>query len=106
MDEDIPGIAMSRSLGDAVAGSVGVVCDPEIIEMQLLAQDKFIIIGSDGIFEFIGNDEAVRIVLPYWKQGNVKGACDALAQEAHNRWVKEEEVIDDITCVIIFLSIN
>ena len=88
MDEDIPGIAMSRSMGDAVACSVGVVCDPEIIEMQLMSQDRFIVIGSDGIFEFIGNDDVVKIVLPYWKSQNAKAACEALAQEAHNRWIK------------------
>lgn len=26
--DDIPGIAMSRSIGDFVASSVGVICDP------------------------------------------------------------------------------
>lgn len=29
-DEDIPGLAMSRSFGDLVATQVGVICEPEI----------------------------------------------------------------------------
>lgn len=31
-NQDIPGLAMSRSIGDSVAGSVGVIADPEILE--------------------------------------------------------------------------
>jgi serine/threonine protein phosphatase PrpC len=27
-DEDIPGLAMSRSFGDLIACSIGVICDP------------------------------------------------------------------------------
>lgn len=29
-DQQIPGIAMSRSIGDLVAGSVGVIAEPEV----------------------------------------------------------------------------
>jgi serine/threonine protein phosphatase PrpC len=72
----------------------------------LNCRDKFIIIASDGIFEFISNEEAVKIVEGYWKQNNLKGACMALANEAHLRWTTEEEVIDDITCVIVFLDVK
>jgi len=28
-------------------------------------EDKFIVLGSDGIFEFLSNEEVVRIVVPY-----------------------------------------
>jgi hypothetical protein len=33
---DIPGLAMSRSLGDKVAHSAGVSSEPEIFELQLV----------------------------------------------------------------------
>ena len=46
----------------------------------------------------------VKIVVPFWKEWDVQGACDALARAAHKTWITEEEVIDDITCVIIFLN--
>ena len=64
-NQDLPGLAMSRSLGDAVAASVGVIPDPEILEFLLTAEDKFIVIGSDGVFEFISNEEVVKIVVPH-----------------------------------------
>ena len=85
-NQDLPGLAMSRSLGDGVAASVGVIPDPEILEFLLNAEDKFIAIGSDGVFEFLSNEEVVKIVVPYWKSKDVKGACEALWKESNLRW--------------------
>lgn len=101
--ENIPGLAMSRSVGDWVAESVGVMSDPEILEYSINPDDKFIVLGSDGIFDFIKNEEVVKMVVPYWIRGDVNGAWAALGKEARKRWMKEEEVIDDITCIVIFL---
>jgi serine/threonine protein phosphatase PrpC len=94
---------MSRSIGDWVAESVGVISDPEILEYSITSDDRFIVMGSDGIFDFIKNEEIVKITVPYWLRGDVQGACNALAKEARHRWQREEEVIDDITCVVVFL---
>ena len=52
---DIPGLAMSRSFGDDIVKPVGMTCDPEIREIELENQDKFIIMASDGVWEFITN---------------------------------------------------
>ena len=104
-DQDIPGLAMSRSLGDMVAASVGVICIPEILEMDLRSDDKFIIIGSDGLYEFMSNADAVRLVVPFWEKNDLHGACAALVAEARARWMAQEEVIDDVTCVVIFLEV-
>ena len=48
---------MSRSLGDLVAASVGVSAEPEFYEHDMTEDDKFIIIASDGIWEFITNED-------------------------------------------------
>jgi hypothetical protein len=56
MHEDIPGLAMSRSFGDQAAAEVGVNAIPEITEMNLIEADKFLILASDGVWEFISND--------------------------------------------------
>lgn len=105
MHQDVPGLAMSRSLGDAVAGSVGVIAEPEVLEFQLTPEDKFMVLASDGVFEFITNEEIVKIVVPYWRLQDPMGACEALVKESHMRWTTEEEVIDDITCVVVFLNV-
>jgi serine/threonine protein phosphatase PrpC len=67
--------------------------------------DKFIIIASDGIWEFISNTEAVEMVVNFWMKNDPEGAVDELVRVAVQRWKKEDEVIDDITCILIFLSI-
>lgn len=73
-DENVPGLAMSRSLGDEVARKAGVVCDPEIREIELERQDKFIVQASDGVWEFMSNKEVIDIVIPYWKKNDPTGA--------------------------------
>ena len=101
--ENIPGLAMSRSFGDKVASSVGVISEPEIFETMLSSDDKFLVIASDGIWEFLPNDEVVEMIVPYYEQNNPEGACDHLIREAILHWREEDEVIDDITILVIFL---
>jgi len=47
---------MSRSLGDTVAHSVGVSSIPEVRSFLIGVDDKFVVIGSDGVWEFLTND--------------------------------------------------
>ena len=102
--EDMPGLAMSRSFGDDVAHTVGVISQPEIFEYNFLNEDKFILLASDGIWEFISSDECVNIVKDYYLNDDIDGALNYLYKESSKRWIMEEEVIDDITLIILFLK--
>ena len=102
--EDLPGLAMSRSFGDDVAHTIGVTSKPEIMEFKLNEEDKFILLASDGIFEFISSDEAVNMVKDYYLKDDIKGALNYLYKVSSQRWIMEEEVIDDITLIIMFLK--
>ena len=82
----MPGLAMSRSLGDAVAQSVGVIPEPEFFELELDSSDKFFIMASDGLWEFISNDEAVKLVAPFWKKQDPDGAVKLLTKKAVESW--------------------
>ena len=62
----MPGLAMSRSLGDGIAHSVGVSSHPETKEFLIGTDDKFVVIASDGLWEFISNEEVSRIVGPFY----------------------------------------
>lgn len=53
--EQIPGLAMSRSIGDAVAEQVGVIAEPEVMHVELTRDHKFIVLASDGLWEFISS---------------------------------------------------
>ena len=100
---DVPGLAMSRSFGDKVAATVGVVGEPEIIEHTLKPEDKIVVIASDGVWEFLTNDEVLKLILPFYKSGDARAAADCVCKEAVDRWKSHEEVIDDITALILFL---
>ena len=98
----IPGLAMSRSLGDKLAGTVGVCPNPVVNSFKVDPRcDKFIIVASDGIWEFIDNDEAIRIVDRY---EDPQEACDFLCAEALKRWKTEEHVVDDITAIVVHVT--
>ena len=103
-NEDVPGLAMSRSFGDGIAHSVGVISDPEITEYSFLYEDKFIILASDGIWEFISSDECINLVKDFYVKKDINGALNFLYKEASKRWIIEEDVIDDITLIIIFFE--
>lgn len=57
-NKQVPGLAMTRSIGDLVAGSVGVTPEPEIQVFNCLTpMDKALIVASDGIWDRISNQE-------------------------------------------------
>ena len=103
-EEEVPGLAMTRSFGDRVAATVGVMSEPEIKEFNFDEGDKFMIIASDGIWEFISSQECVEIVDKFYEKGDLKGCCEFLYEESSKRWLKEEEVIDDTTLILVFFE--
>jgi len=100
-DAQLPGLAMSRSVGDTVGKAAGVISTPEITTHVLTADDKFCIIASDGLWEFIESDEAVKMVF------DKPATADALKycmEESHRRWLMHEVVTDDTTVCIMKLG--
>ena len=69
---------MTRSLGDSIAESVGVIWTPEIIEWKYTDEDSILVVGSDGLFEFMNNKQILRVILPFYESGDLEGGCDAL----------------------------
>jgi len=54
---------MARSFGDLVAASVGVSPEPEISCFEFTSEDKFIVIASDGVWEFLSNEDVIYFLL-------------------------------------------
>jgi serine/threonine protein phosphatase PrpC len=102
--ENYPGISMSRSLGDEVAESVGVISDPDFIVKNINDNYKYIVSGSDGLFEFMKNEDIMDIINPFFFVGDVEGACKELGKRAAEEWNKLTEERDDITFIILFIG--
>ena len=100
--EEYPGIAISRTIGDLDAKKVGVIPNPQIIEYTVSSETKYILICSDGIWEFINSEEAMKIANKYYLRNDAKTLCQDLTNISTSRWLKEDIVVDDITVVAVF----
>ena len=75
--------------------------------MDLSKEDKFIVIASDGVWEFMNNEDVAAIVKPFYETKNAEKAAEAVVRESYLRWKREEEgIVDDITCIIVFLDVK
>ena len=61
-DSSYPGLSISRSIGDDDAKKLGVVYEPDVFKYELKESDKLLIIGSDGLWEHLSNEEVINIV--------------------------------------------
>ena len=104
-NSDIPGLSMSRSFGDNLAHTIGVINIPEINCYEFTGTEKFIVIASESIWQFIDSDECVEIIKEFYEKNlDAIGALNALVTEAIKRWKKQENKIEDITAVVIFFE--
>lgn len=87
-DEDIPGLAMTRSIGDHIAAMAGVSSQAEVKRHDLDEMDKILVLGSDGLFEFLSNEELLALAVPFLDTNNPRGATEKLVQAAEARWRK------------------
>ena len=103
-DKNIPGLAMSRSFGDKIFESVGVISIPNILFFRHKLIDKFIVIASDGLWMYLSNQEVVKIVGKYFEEKNCDQAIEELYNTAKARWEENDDFIDDISIIILFLE--
>jgi len=93
-----PGCAFTRSLGDSVAEAIGVFAEPEVLSWELQPNDKFAIIASDGVFEFLPNQTVVDMVGRF---SDPIEAAKHVCAESYRLWLQNDERTDDITVIII-----
>ena len=100
-----PGLCLSRSIGDLIGEEIGIISEPDIIIKNIDSTCKYIILGSDGLWDMIKPYDANRIVNPYFNRGDPDGACKALLKKATKNWEKDGSDRDDITIIVIFFGL-
>jgi len=77
------------------AASVGCICEPgkiplieEINEYELNSESKFIVIASDGVWEFLSNKRVMDIIMPFYKNNDPSGATEKIIEESVKCWKK------------------
>ena len=104
--ENYPGIAISRTLGDSVAHTVGVNSQAEIIEKDINSNMCAVVLASDGVWEFLSNDDVTNIVGKYYMRNDPQGAVGEIVKKASDKWKEEGDAMDDITCVVNFIKMK
>lgn len=98
------GLAMARSIGDHAVKEVGVIAEPVVSYHEITPEDDFVIFATDGVWEFVNSQEAVRIVGDNLDRGATR-ACQALIEVAAAKWHDEEgDYRDDITALVVRLQ--
>ena len=97
-----PGLAIARSIGDLRAVQCGLLATPEITSYDLVIpsahdgasdggpssseHDAFLILASDGVWEFFTPQAAIDIVAPFYRGGErAIDACKTLIKMAAHR---------------------
>eukprot|EP00746_Dinoflagellata_sp_MGD_P153938 gnl/MRDRNA2_/MRDRNA2_84547_c0_seq2.p1 gnl/MRDRNA2_/MRDRNA2_84547_c0~~gnl/MRDRNA2_/MRDRNA2_84547_c0_seq2.p1 ORF type:complete len:389 (+),score=57.75 gnl/MRDRNA2_/MRDRNA2_84547_c0_seq2:29-1168(+) len=105
---EIPFLTVSRSIGDFALKDCGVIATPEVKAFEFTSDDLFMIMASDGVWEFISSEEAADIVWGVLRSGgDATKATDVLVKNARNRWHDESDGIyrDDITAIVVSLPL-
>ena len=103
-EKNYPGLTITRVIGDKLFKKVGVSSEPEIRIIPYKKWDKFVIIASDGLWEYVLNKEVVKIVSYYYMINDCDNAVIKLYEVAYNRWINNRRYIDDISIIVVFLE--
>ena len=98
-----PGTAFTRSFGDMYAEELGVTAEPEILVRDLQPNDRYIVIASDGVFEFLTNQMVADMVA---QRADPLDACRAIVAQSYELWLQYEVRTDDITIIAMYLEGN
>lgn len=96
-----PGTAFTRSLGDEVAEEIGVIAIPEVTTRALTPEDRVLILASDGIFEFLTNQQVVDLCTEH---EDPLDACKAVLSKSYEEWLEYETRVDDMTIIVLYLD--
>eukprot|EP00798_Chlamydomonas_sp_ICE-L_P016616 gene16616-22859_t len=96
-----PGTAFTRSIGDSAAERIGVFAEPEVVSRQLTSHHPFLVIASDGVWEFLPSQSVIDMVSKF---EDPHEACLSVVAESYRLWLQHETRTDDITMMVLQFS--
>ena len=89
IDSIKPGLSMTRSIGDEAAKKLGVIYEPELFIYELVNDQRIIVVGSDGLWKYMTNDEAIKIAGKCYDEGvKSEETAHILVETAKNKWIE------------------
>ncbi|CAN0855654.1 Probable protein phosphatase 2C 34 [Linum grandiflorum] len=98
-----PGLALSRAFGDYCIKDFGLISTPEVTQLRITDNDQFVILATDGVWDVVSNQEAVRVVSSAAVTNREKSA-KRLVEFAARAWKRKRNGIamDDMSAICLF----
>eukprot|EP00347_Sterkiella_histriomuscorum_P007556 403348465 len=121
---DMPGLAMSRSIGDSMSKLLGVIADPEVqvleySQLEKFKQPQYVALASDGIWDVLESKELASLIIQSQNQSqrndvspkSLKNVVSNIVKDASDLWVdvhqqdhtnpkNSKPEIDDISLIL------
>ncbi|KAI8809788.1 phosphatase 2C-like domain-containing protein [Cladochytrium replicatum] len=91
-----PGLVVSRSLGDSVATKLGVLSEPDVRFFDITRNDKFLVLGTDGLWDGLAVQAVVEIVSKHTDAGKASEHLTKASLEGMDR-----QCLDDNTTNVV-----
>eukprot|EP00347_Sterkiella_histriomuscorum_P020447 403337771 len=105
--KDFPGLAMSRSIGDKLAHTVGVIPTPDVTIQKINREyyEYVIVSASYGIWDAMKTKEVRDYIKINRFQSKLQVLCKNIAINSRDRWLEWDHItVDDITIQIVELN--
>ena len=79
----------------------GVCAEPEILHWDISPDDRFAVVASDGVFEFITSQNVVEMLAKF--KDPIEGAKHVVS-EAYRLWLTYDDRTDDITIIVVYFE--
>merc|ERR1719440_2083772 len=79
-----PGLNMTRSFGDLQGRGAGIISIPDVTQVQLSKDDRFLVVCSDGVWEFMSESDVDAIVTK--ALADLSNPAEELASESLQLW--------------------
>ena len=105
-DKKYPGLTITRSFGDFEAESLGILSIPDIKEYDIDEEKiKILIIGTNGIWEFLTNDKIMDIVWSFYDYEDAEGAAHKIIEIAGKMWkIKNPHNIPYLSVIVLYFK--
>ncbi|GKV31427.1 hypothetical protein SLEP1_g40114 [Rubroshorea leprosula] len=98
---ETPGLAISRAFGDYCVKDFGLISVPDVTQRNITNKDQFVILATDGVWDVISNQEAVKIVS---STEDREKSAKRLVEFAARAWKYKRQSIamDDMSAICLF----
>jgi len=101
----VPGLAMSRSLGDGCLKKYGVTAEPEVADVSSYwnsCKEPVVVVASDGVWHVTHVGDVLEGLAARRASGqDLSDGAEVMVRQAQNLWIEEDDYCDDTTLLLM-----